>query len=123
MITEDHLEQLALSWFQDAGWRYCYGSDNVSDGTAYNLPTPDQAFGDSDFMSGAQDSPSDVNSGHSGLNSGHSGLSSRHNGPSSGHNESFQEPLVGNGFGALAFPTVPTHPQQAYTSNKDRGDD
>ena len=26
-ITEDHLEQLALTWFQDCGWEYCYGPD------------------------------------------------------------------------------------------------
>jgi len=26
MITEDHLEQITLTWFQDAGWEYCYGS-------------------------------------------------------------------------------------------------
>ena len=34
MITEDHLEQLALTWFQDAGWEYCYGPDIAPDGTA-----------------------------------------------------------------------------------------
>lgn len=34
MITEDHLEQLALAWFQDAGWEYCYGPDIAPDGTA-----------------------------------------------------------------------------------------
>ena len=27
MITEDHLEQLALTWFQDSGWECCYGPD------------------------------------------------------------------------------------------------
>jgi len=27
MITEDHLEQLALTWFQDAGWSYLPGPD------------------------------------------------------------------------------------------------
>ena len=26
-ITEDHLEQLALTWFQDSGWEYLYGPD------------------------------------------------------------------------------------------------
>ncbi len=31
MITEDHLEQLALTWFQDAGWEYCYGPDIAPD--------------------------------------------------------------------------------------------
>jgi len=34
MITEDHLEQLALTWFQDSGWEYCYGPDIAPDGTA-----------------------------------------------------------------------------------------
>jgi type I restriction enzyme, R subunit len=34
MITEDHLEQLALTWFQDAGWEYCYGPDIAPDGNA-----------------------------------------------------------------------------------------
>jgi hypothetical protein len=33
------------------------------------------------------------------------------------------KPLVDKGHLALAFPTVPTHPQQAYTANKGRGDD
>lgn len=32
-------------------------------------------------------------------------------------------PLVDSGLLALAFPTVPTHPQQAYTSNKGSGND
>jgi len=27
MISEDHLDQLSLTWFQDSGWEYCYGSD------------------------------------------------------------------------------------------------
>ncbi len=34
MISEDHLEQLALTWFQDAGWEYCYGPDLAPDGAA-----------------------------------------------------------------------------------------
>lgn len=34
MINEDHLEQLALTWFQDSGWEYCYGPDIAPDGTA-----------------------------------------------------------------------------------------
>lgn len=34
MITEDHLEQLALTWFQAIGWEYCYGPDIAPDGTA-----------------------------------------------------------------------------------------
>ncbi|HEX5364788.1 MAG TPA: type I restriction endonuclease subunit R, partial [Gallionella sp.] len=34
MINEDHLEQLALTWFQDCGWEYCYGPDIAPDGTA-----------------------------------------------------------------------------------------
>jgi len=25
MITEDHLEQLAIQWFQDTGWNYVNG--------------------------------------------------------------------------------------------------
>jgi hypothetical protein len=33
------------------------------------------------------------------------------------------KPLVDSGHLALAFPTVPTHPQQAYTSNKGSGND
>lgn len=32
MITEDHLEQLALAWFQYVGWEYCYGPDIAPDG-------------------------------------------------------------------------------------------
>ncbi len=31
MITEDHLEQLALKWFQDTGWEYCHGPDIAPD--------------------------------------------------------------------------------------------
>src|SRR5438046_3132985 len=27
MITEDHLEQLALTWFQETGWSYLPGPD------------------------------------------------------------------------------------------------
>lgn len=27
MITEDQLEQLALTWFQDTGWEYRHGPD------------------------------------------------------------------------------------------------
>jgi len=34
MISEDHLEQLALTWFQDSGWEYCYGPDIAPDGAA-----------------------------------------------------------------------------------------
>jgi type I restriction enzyme R subunit len=34
MITEDHLEQLALTWFQDSGWEYVYGPDIAPDGDA-----------------------------------------------------------------------------------------
>jgi type I restriction enzyme R subunit len=33
-ITEDHLEQLTLTWFQDVGWEYCYGPDIAPDGDA-----------------------------------------------------------------------------------------
>ena len=32
MITEDQLEQLALTWFQDAGWEYRHGPDIAPDG-------------------------------------------------------------------------------------------
>ena len=31
MITEDQLEQLALTWFQDSGWEYRFGPDIASD--------------------------------------------------------------------------------------------
>jgi len=31
MMIEDHLEQLALTWFQDAGWKYCYAPDIAQD--------------------------------------------------------------------------------------------
>ncbi len=34
VITEDDLEQLALTWFQDAGWEYCHGPDIAPDGDA-----------------------------------------------------------------------------------------
>ena len=29
MITEDQLEQLAISWFQDTGWGYAHGPDQT----------------------------------------------------------------------------------------------
>lgn len=32
MLTEDTLEQLALTWFQDSGWEYRHGSDIALDG-------------------------------------------------------------------------------------------
>ena len=38
MITEDHLEQLVLTWFQDSGWEYLYGPDIAPDGD-----TPERA--------------------------------------------------------------------------------
>jgi len=38
MITEDHLEQLALTWFQDIGWEYRSGPDLAPDGD-----TPERA--------------------------------------------------------------------------------
>lgn len=38
MITEDHLEQLALTWFQDSGWEFRHGPDIASDGD-----TPERA--------------------------------------------------------------------------------
>jgi len=34
MLTEDALEQLALTWFQDAGWEYRHGPDIAPDGEA-----------------------------------------------------------------------------------------
>ena len=38
MITEDHLEQLALQWFQDTGWTYANGADLAPEGA-----TPERA--------------------------------------------------------------------------------
>lgn len=32
MISEDHLEQLCLTWFQDSGWEYRHGPDLAPDG-------------------------------------------------------------------------------------------
>ncbi|MGB6012038.1 MAG: type I restriction endonuclease, partial [Desulfobacterales bacterium] len=32
MITENELEKLALTWFQDAGWEYCCGPDLAPEG-------------------------------------------------------------------------------------------
>lgn len=32
MISEDALEQLALTWFQDSGWEYRHGPDIAPDG-------------------------------------------------------------------------------------------
>jgi type I restriction enzyme R subunit len=32
VITENELESLTLTWFQDAGWEYCYGPDIAPDG-------------------------------------------------------------------------------------------
>ena len=32
MISEDHLEQLALTWFQDSGWEFRYDPDIAPDG-------------------------------------------------------------------------------------------
>jgi len=199
-ISTEHAHDLTLA-FQRLVKSGILESSGHGKGTVYhlpghNLPTPDQAFGDSDFMSGAQDSPSDVSSGHSGLSSGHNerlqANSARHE---DGHllvkglnkplidnlkllpdnlrqelmsvaEEARKKPrlapeemtkiitrlcedyyltqqvlaelvnrkpealrkntlksLVDSGHLALAFPTVPTHPQQAYTCNKDRGDD
>ncbi len=31
-MTEDQLEQLALTWFQDTGWEYRHGPDLAPDG-------------------------------------------------------------------------------------------
>ncbi len=31
-ITDDDLEQLALTWFQDSGWEYLFGPDIAPDG-------------------------------------------------------------------------------------------
>lgn len=36
-ITEDHLEQLALTWFQDSGWEYRHGPDIAPDGDTPEL--------------------------------------------------------------------------------------
>ncbi len=33
-MTEDDLEQLALTWFQDSGWEYRCGPDIAPDGDA-----------------------------------------------------------------------------------------
>ena len=33
MITEDGLEQLCLTWFQDAGWSFQHGPDIAPDST------------------------------------------------------------------------------------------
>ena len=38
MITEDQLEQLALTWYQDSGWEYRHGPDIAPDGD-----TPERA--------------------------------------------------------------------------------
>lgn len=38
MITEDQLEQLAITWFQDTGWSYAHGPDIAPDG-----PAPERA--------------------------------------------------------------------------------
>ena len=38
MITEDHLEQLALQWFQDTSWIYANGADLAPEGA-----TPERA--------------------------------------------------------------------------------
>jgi len=32
MISEDHLEQLTLTWFQGSGWEYRHGPVNAPDG-------------------------------------------------------------------------------------------
>lgn len=37
-MTEDDLEQLALTWFQDSGWEYRHGPDIAPDGD-----TPERA--------------------------------------------------------------------------------
>lgn len=199
-ISTEHAHDLTLA-FQRLVRSGILESSGHGRGTVYhlpgqNLPTPDQAFGEGDAMSGAQFAPSAPSSGH--------------NAPSSGHNDRLQsnatrhedgylmvkglnkplidnlkllpealrqelmsvaekarakqrlapdemtpillrlcenayltqqvlaelvnrmpealrknnlKPLVDKGSLALAFPTVPTHPQQAYTSNKGRGDD
>ena len=38
MITEDHLEQLCLTWFQDSGWDFLYGPDIAPDGDTPERP-------------------------------------------------------------------------------------
>lgn len=199
-ISTEHAHDLTLA-FQRLVKSGILESSGHGKGTVYhlpghNLPTPDQAFGDSDFMSGAQGLPSDVSSGHNNMSSGHNeplqANSARHE---DGHLlvKGLNKPLIDNlkllpdnlrqelmsvaeearnkprlapdemtriltslckdvyltqqvlaelvnrkpealrkntlkllvdrGYLALAFPTVPTHPQQAYTSNKGSGND
>lgn len=36
-ITEDQLEQLALTWFRDSGWEYRHGPDIAPDGNGFDL--------------------------------------------------------------------------------------
>lgn len=38
VITEDHLEQLCLTWFQDSGWDFLYGPDIAPDGDTPERP-------------------------------------------------------------------------------------
>jgi type I restriction enzyme R subunit len=38
MITEDQLEQLAITWFQDTGWSFAHGPDIAPEG-----PSPERA--------------------------------------------------------------------------------
>ena len=38
MIDEDHLEKLAIQWFQDTGWNYASGADLAPEGA-----TPERA--------------------------------------------------------------------------------
>ncbi|MDD4913202.1 MAG: putative DNA binding domain-containing protein [Sideroxydans sp.] len=199
-ISTEHAHDLTLA-FQRLVKSEILESSGHGKGTVYhlpgqNLPTPDQAFGDGSFMSGAQDSPSDLSSGHNDLSSGHNDCiqpkSARHedghllvkglnkplidniallpdtlrqelmsvaeearNKPRMAPDEMTRiltrlckdvyltqqvlaelvnrkpealrkntlKPLVDSGHLALAFPTVPTHPQQAYTSNKGSSND
>lgn len=192
-ISTEHAHDLTLA-FQRLVRMGVLESSGHGKGTVYhlpgqNLPTPDQVFGDNDFMSGAQDSKLDSSSGH---NDRLQSNSARHE---DGHllvkglnkhlidnlellpdtlrqelmsvaeearnkprlvpdemtkiltrlcedvyltqqvlaelvnrkpealRKNTLKPLVDKGYLALAFPTVPTHPQQAYTSNKGKGDD
>jgi len=199
-ISTEHAHDLTLA-FQRLVKSGILESSGHGKGTVYhlpgqNLPTPDQAFGDNDFMSGAQDLKLDSSSGHNDPSPGYSDRlqsnSARHedghllvkglnkplidniellpdtlrqelmsvaeearNKPRLAPDEMTKiltklcedvyltqqvlaelvnrkpealrkntlKPLVDKGYLALAFPTVPTHPQQAYTSNKGSGDD
>lgn len=194
-ISTEHAHDLTLA-FQRLVKASLLASSGHGKGTVYHLPgqglpTPDQTFGESSVMSGAQELSSDGSSGHNDESSGHSASSQaqserRKDGLlivqglpkplidklSLAPDELSQElksiaetarqkqrltpdemtkillclcenfyltqqvlaelvnrkpdalrkntlkPLVDSGLLSLAFPTVPTHPNQAYTSNR-----